>query len=325
MRIRREYVIAILVLIVLLVMVGGVYQFYYKQRLAEYANNVTRLQAFESAMTRLDGAFSGYQPDVIIKRYRELVEPLREEVLRRASYFNTGDALQIDPIPEGKMLRFYYEEQFYKMLNDLRQEAQSRQPYCPYPDTSLGAPRPEDMARRTPTPLEVERALRKLRFGCTLVRMLMDAKAVAITQVEQWPPRSDYDNLLVMRTSGLAFVMYYKDLVNLVESLRVKGRYFTIDGLSIQNRFMRWPVEPPVEVQMLLTQAEFNPDAMNPPAIPQPTETVTVAAAQPGMSPAQALSMEGFERTRRSGREIAPPTRWQRTRNWLRNHFLWPF
>lgn len=329
-RLRREHVVAIAVLAAILLIIGAVYQFYYKQRLDEYNKNNLQMRHLEDALKRMEDTFQGYQPSVLIKETNGQVQPLAEEVVRRAGFFNTGESLQIDPIPEGKMLKFYYADEFNKVLNELRQDALSRNPYCPYPDTSsFGAPRPEQFEGRTVTGDEVRRGLKWLRFGCTIVKMMMDAKAVAIYQVEIWPPRSDYGNMLSMRTVGLSFVMKYSDLVAFLDSLRTSERYFAVNALSIQNRYMRWPIEPPVEVQMLLSEADFKPppaSARPAPAAPAPGRPTAAAApgAPPGVAPAltdtQRLQEQGFNR-----RGSPPQTRWDRTKRWLRNHYLWPF
>jgi len=317
MKIRREHIIAIIVLALLVGGGAAVYQFYYKNELAEYALNLKRLDDLEKTLNRLQTTFSGYKPDVLVAANRGEIQPLADEVVQRSTFFNTGDWLQIDPIPQGKMLKFYYEEQFNKAFNDLRQYAASRTPSCSYPDTiTFGAPKPEDMVNRVVTADEVERALRRIHFACSTIRLLMEAKAVAIMQVEMWPARRGFSGMMSLRITGLSFVMYYKDLVAFLESLRTNERYFSVNALSIQNRYMRWPVEPPVEVKMLLSQADFLPSAPGPGA-PQLSNTGGVPQAK---SPAEQLRQADI--SRKPGE--APDTMWQKTRLWLQNHYLWP-
>ena len=322
MKIRKEHIVAIVV--VALLAGGGVavYQFYYKQELAAYALNLRRLDDLEKTLSRLQATFSGYKPDVLVAANRGGIQPLADEVVQRSTFFNTSDWLQIDPIPQGKMLKFYYEEQFNKTFSDLRQYAMSRTPPCAYPDaTTFGAPKPEEFVNRDVTATQVEGALRHIRFACSTIRLLMEAKAVAITQVEIWEPRPGYAGMLSLRTTGLSFVMYLKDLTAFLESLRTHERYFCVNTISIQNRYMRWPVEPPVEVKMLLTQAEFIPGAPGPGA-PQLSNAggAPQAGQAGGMSPAKALEQANI--SRKPGQ--APDTMWQKTKLWLQNHFLWP-
>ncbi len=354
MKLRREHVIAVLAVGLVLAAVGSAYQFYYKQRLARYAENLQTRDSLELVLGDLEKTFESKDPDGLITHLRNQVQPLAEKVVQRGQFFNTGDALQIDPIPEGKLLRFYYADEFVKMLNELRQDALSRTPYCSYPDANtFGAPRPEELEGRTVTEQQVKQWLRLIKFGSAAVRVLMDAKALSIYDVQVWPGRAEYDNMLWMRTVGLSFVMRYADLVAFIDKLQLENRYFNINAISIQNRYLRWPTEPPVEVQMLLTQADYNatagtqaaPQAPQAPGAPGPPGPMNPMMArfmrggppgpgepgQPGaeasaqnMTDAQRLADQGFGR--RSGRmPIEQQTRWKKVRNWLRNHYLWPF
>ena len=350
MKLRKEHVIAVLAVGLVLAAVGSAYQFYYKQRLAGYAENLQALQKLDDVLKDLEVKFESKDPEGLITYWRNQVQPLAEKVVQRAQFFNTGDALQIDPIPEGKLLRFYYTDEFVKMLNELRQDAVSRTPSCPYPDAStFGAPRPEELEGRTVTEQQVKQWLRLIKFGSAAVRMLMDAKALSIYDVQVWPARSE--DMLWMRTVGLSFVMRYADLVAFIDKLQLENRYFNINAISIQNRYLRWPTEPPVEVQMLLTQADYNTTAgaqaaPQAPGAPGPTAPLNPLMArfmqgggpqgpgEPGppgsevssqnLTDAQRLAEQGFGR--RTGRvPLEEQTRWKKVRNWLRNHWLWPF
>jgi type II secretory pathway pseudopilin PulG len=337
MKVRREYIIAILIVGLIFAAVGAAYQFFYKARLAQYDANTQALQNLENALTALETQFESKIPEDLIKARKGMVQPLAEQVVQRAAFFNTAELLQIDPIPEGKLLRFYYSDQFNKMLNELRQDAYSRTPYCAYPEMStFGAPRPDELEGRTVTEQEVKDWLSLIKFGATMMRMLMDAKAVAVYDVQMWPERQDYDNLLKMRTVGLSFVMRYGDLVAWLDKLRLENRYFDVNGIGVQNRYLRWAIEPPVEVQMLLTQADFNaagatsvPRAAAPGGSPLPGPGGVIGAPGlglpfPPLSDAQRLAQGGFQR-RGGGPAMLPPSRWRTVRNWLRNHWLWPF
>jgi hypothetical protein len=104
---------------------------------------------------------------------------------------------------------------------------------------------------------EVENMLRRLAFGCHITRMLIEADAAAIANVQIWPPRKEYGGLIEMRTTGLEFWMSADDLVRFISDLRRADRYFDINALSIQNRDLTNPEEPPLHVRMLLTQGRY--------------------------------------------------------------------
>jgi len=303
-----------------------VYQFYYQKRLAEYAANIDKLKDLEKALNDLETTFDNRDPETVIKALRGKVEPLAEKVVQRAQFFNTTDALQIEPVPEGKLLRFWYTEQFNKLFEDLRKDAISRTPYIQYPDTStFGAPRPEELEGRSVNESDVKRWLRFIKFGSYVVKMLMDAKAVAINDVQLWPLRLDYDKLLVMRTVGLWFVMPYSDWVKFIDKMRLDSRYFTVNSISIQNPYMRWATEPAVEVRMLLTQADFNVAVATP--APAPGTGVAVAGGVPVGTPTDRLTLAGFPKPAEGARQQpqVQMTRWHKIKNFLRNWYLWPF
>lgn len=326
MRITREQFAAGLVLVCILAVFGGVHQFYYKERWAEYKKNVEHLEALEQAYDTLSETFEGYEPEVLIGWTIGQVGPLEREVLARAEFFNTGDFLEIDPIPQGRMLRFYYKEEFEKKIREMRADARSRVPYCPYPETTFGAPHPDGLAGSVLSPNQVATYLRKINFGCSMIRMLMDADAVQISRVELWPPRKECGGLLNMHTVGLRFVMRLEDLTKFLDERRLDDRYFTVDAINIQNRYLSWPVAPPVEVRMLLTQADFIPPMGRVAGAPgeQPAGPAQPTMRQ-GMTPQEILMQQGFGagRTRESRRGL-PKTRWQRFKRWFGRYF-WPF
>jgi len=328
MRITREQAIAGLVLALILGAFGAVWQFYYKERLAEYTKNTERLEALDKAYDRLTDTFEGHDPEVYISWTIGQVGPLERQLIQWSEFFNTADFLEIDPIPQGQMLRFYYKEEFEKRLRELRADARARVPYCPYPETTFGAPHPDDLAGRTLTPNQVANYLRKVQFGCSMVRMIMDGDAVEIRDVILWSPRKDSRGLLNKHTAGLRFVMRLEDLVKFLDEMRLDNRYFTVDALNIQNPYMRWRVEPPVEVRMLLTQAGFVMPGERQAATPgAPSDGARRPALTPGLTPQEILLRQGFGNRQaedRGSRRGLPTTKWQRWKRWFLKRF-WPF
>lgn len=325
MKLRREHWIAIAAIAAVLITIGCVYQFYYQKRLAEYAANIVKLKDLEKALNDLETTFENRDPEVVIKAYNGQVEPLAEKVVQRAQFFNTTDALQIEPIPEGKLLRFWYTEQFNKLFEELRKDAASRTPQIPYPDNStFGAPRPEELEGRAVNPPDVKRWLRQIKFASYIIKMLMDAKAIAINDVQLWTPQLDFDKLLTMRTVGLWFAMPYSDLVKFLDKLRMDTRYFNVNAISIQNPYMRWATEPPVEVRMLLTQADFNAAVASPAPAAAPGGAPLVGGAPTG-SPTDRLTQAGFPKPSSRQQPEVQISRWHKIKNFLRNWYLWPF
>lgn len=333
MNLTREHIIPIVALIIVIGVIGGVYQFYYKQKVAEYNEAAETLETYKTVLDRLEKTFENHDPAVLIQHYNMQVQPLAEDVVRRAQFFNIGDVLDVEPVPENVMLRFYYEEQFNKLMQDFHQDANSRVPFCEYPrTTTYGAPRPEELEGRRLEPGMILGYLQRLRFGNAAMKMLFDAKAKYIVDVQIWRPRPGANGMLLERTVGLHFFMDLKDLVKFLDELRLSDRYYNVNGLRIQNRMMISAAEPPVEVEMLLTQAQYTP--------PKAAETPAGAPGGPGgpagpamaggapafgpgqMTAEQMLAQRGFQRRPRE--QEAPPTRLQRIGRWFRKYF-WPF
>lgn len=325
MKLTREHIVVLVVFVLVAASLGSAYQFYYMPRVQEYKEHIKQREQLKDAVTRVEGKFSGTQPPVIIQAVNDQIQPLQEELIQRAKFFNISDLNAIEPVPENKILRFYYIDEYNKMINTLKQEAYSRNVYIPEV-LAFGAPRPEELSGRTMELPEVRQGLRRVKFGCSMVRMLMDAKAQYIEQVVIWPNRLSpaYEKLLYGMTTGFKFYMPYSDLVNFMEKIRTSDRYFSINALSLQNKYLRWPTEPPLEVSMLLTQAVFNPPA--PEAAP---------GAAPGATPGLSLSPGRFSAEEqllnanmlKSGRGRMGREELTTTQKWLRwfKKYFWPF
>ena len=318
----REHIVATLILVVVLGAVGCVYQFYYKVRLDEYRANMVLRDDLEKALVNLKDTFDGYIPEELVKVVKGAVQPLSEEVGRRSYFFNLADSFVIDPMPEGKIPKLYYEEQVKNVRTDFHQEIIGSNPNFYYPDTLFGAPAPKSFKGREASRREVMMGLRKIHYGHSILRMMLKAKAGAVNEVAIWPQRMEYGGLLSMRTVGIHFTMKLEDLVKFLDSLRLADRYYSVDAISIQNRYLRMRPEPQMDVRMLLTQAAFIAPSR---AKKRPAGTAPgTPGLRPGMmTPEQMLAQQEFtSRPRRDRR--APLTRPQRIKRWLKRYF-WPF
>jgi len=270
---------------------------------------------------------------VIVSAWRGEVQPWTEAVVARGPFFNLGD-LAIEDIPDQDMLKFFYEKRSAKLLEDLHGKVQAARCYYPTP-TRFGAPDAQDYP--TMNKQQVRTALWVINFGSTLVDMLVKAKAAEITRVVVWPSRFEYDDLLSMRTAGLEFKITMENFVKFVEDeLRTADRYFNINAISIQNRYLRSPQKPLLEVRMLLTQARFREGASQDPGAASGSATPEQPALGRGVGGFEGLigpdgkiisGFSGFGR-QRAGRDgeqkTGPPSRIGRAVRWLDKHF-WPF
>jgi hypothetical protein len=321
MKLTREHIVVLVVFVLVLVSLGTAYQFYYIPRVQEYKEHIKQRDQLKDAVTRVEGKFNGTQPTVIIQAVNDQIQPLQEELIQRAKFFNISDLNEIEAVPENKILRFYYIDEYNKMINKLRQDAYTKNIYLPEV-LAFGAPRPEDLAGRTMELSEVRQGLKRVAFGCSMVRMLIDAKVQYIDQCVIWPTRLSpaYDKLLYGMTTGLKFYMPYSDLVGFLEKLRTSDRYFSVNALSLQNRYLRWPTDPPLEVSLLITQAVFNPPAPE----AAPGGAGGTAKAGPRLSAEERLMDANMLKPRGGRMAREELTRGQKILRWLRKYVI-PF
>ncbi len=334
---KKEHII-VLMLMAVVAMSGGVYQFYLKPRLEIYSQHRERVKMLEEKVKDLENTFMGFKPEVIVAAWTHEVQPWTDAVFARASFFDISESFDIEPIPDEMMLKFYYQDESNRMLQKIHEKIRTHRPYCYYPNpTRFGAPRPEDY--RTMTKQQVRTGLGIIKLGSSIVEMLLDANAAEITRVEIWPKRFEYDELLNLRTAGVAFKMTMENLVKFIEDdLRTVDRYFNIDAISMQNRQLRSRYDPLLDVQMLSTQAGL---VMRTASATGPPPVVEVEAGEAGgpMTPGQRFAMlargedgdlpmqtlRGLGRRSRMGSEPLPElTKFQRFLRWM-DKYYWPF
>ncbi|HUW60605.1 MAG TPA: hypothetical protein VMZ06_06330 [Candidatus Bathyarchaeia archaeon] len=333
MRVSKEYIMALSALIAVLGAVGGGYQFYYRERLDEYQKNIADEEKFADVLTALGSGFDYCPPQDLIKAVNGEVNPMVEELHRRAAFYQVLDLREIQPIPEGKMLGFYYREEFQRLFTEFRQQALASYPTCIYPrDNTFGAPRPDEFTGVEISKREVESALRKITFGLEMMRLLMQSKAAYITDVQLWLPRLSPNRLFTEYVVGLSFAMMPKDLVAFLDKLRVgevlgQPRYVNVNALSIQNKYLRWPMEPPVEVQMLVMFVQANVDETAPVEGVEVAETASTEGSKATAEEAlQAWRgrIKSVDGARGDRMRDVPTTKWGKFKRWMRRNF-WPF
>jgi hypothetical protein len=224
------------------------------------------------------------QPDALVKAWSNEVQPWEDAVVARAPFFNLGDFMDIEEPPEESMLKFYYDEKMRGMLDKLKNDAYNRQPPFQYPyESTFGASRMADFSGRNMTKVDVKKNLKRIKFADSMLRMLMTAKAVQLKTIDFWPPRTECDGMLGVLPIGLDFSIMMKDLTAFLDSLRMnESRYFTVSAISIQNTNLLTPMEPVLDVQMLLLQAYFI-EKESAPAAPAAPAVGGPGMGQPGM------------------------------------------
>ena len=322
MKINKTLVIMVVLLLAAFGGMAAGYQFYVKDRMKELNDHLAREQALKTKIQQMQTAFAdietgqGIKPEFVLAEYRNQLGPWRDSVQRRGAYFELHtDARDIE-VPEGAVPRYYYKEQYPKLLQDLNTKAWSEQ-------TALAAnfpvPDPATYDGQNPNPETIEEHLRDIAFYTDIAELLIAHNAVRIESIVPWEPVTD-DSIrsgdLVKRTTGLHFTMSLTDLTNFWSTLLRDDQYWSVDGLRIANNNLRDP-NPILDVQMLLTQARYvEKQAVGPAAAGDAGGAVQGVARNLGFDPAQAFAR--FSSLRQDAEEEEEPSWWTNfRRKWL--------
>lgn len=245
---------------------GAVYQFYFKARLEAYRKDELFAIELQGTLDGLADTFKETTPDELTRAWRAQIQPWNDAVTERAKFFNLGGWFEHEKPPaESLILKFWYDEQSQKELRKLYQkvgEKMGRYDLFP-PDIreNLGIPVLDDWANIDVTERDVNRELARLNFGIKTCELLLDAKVSSLNDVVMWQTAYQspaYNKLLNLQTTGMSFTITMKNLVALLEEkFRLANRYFTVNGLRITYPYIAINAEPELQVEMLVTQAEF--------------------------------------------------------------------
>lgn len=259
---NRQYIATFAIFVVLAAVTGAVYQFYFKDRLATYAENRSKYEELDGRLTRVGKLFNTTKPEAVVAMWSGAVIPWKDALTERSAYFNIKDVYDADPPPEGAILRFYYETESNKLIGQIYQAAAMRNPPCELPAVVrayFGSPSMDQLTGRTVTKEDVITWLQQIRLGCQVTKLLLDAGVFQIHEISMWPKRTE-DSLLEMHTAGVSFNTTTKNLYTFLDKIRLADHYMNHNSIKISNRNLLM-VEPVLEVQMLITQARYIPPA----------------------------------------------------------------
>ena len=323
MKVRKEHIIVVLFLLIMLGLVGAVYQFYYVPRSIIFAENKEKEAAYESAIGRMQTQFQNTKPSIILEEIERMKQPLTDQLEGTSKAFNLGDMFTADPVPEGQVARFYYEEQYRALFLELQKLMMNHVPYVPVPQTNFGVPSPDELLGLSPTNDDVMNYVRWIRFGTAMLKMMMDSKALAVYDFQLWPPRQGYDGSLDMRTVGFMASMRLSDFCNFIDSLRTNDRYYTVESLSLRNQALASATEPIMLVQIVFSMANYVKPGETPPgAAPD-----AVGGAPGGMPPMTGMlggSLFGGGEASATKKTDTPPAEtsmWGKTKSFFSSFF----
>jgi len=257
---RKETVLVVVIFIAVVAAFGAVYKFYFSKKLEEYAKNQTYYRRLETRLGELHEKFDGTLPDLVIAAWRGEVQPREDAITARSTYFTMADLYAYNPVPDNVIPKFYYEKEYQRVVQDLRDYAWRHMPPTRLPEPlPLGVPAPDSGEAKTATRNQVDRWLRQLNYCCAVMRMLVDANMVNVSSLTFWAPRTadEYEKLVVLHTIGVSCNMRMEDLTKFLEKMRTADRYFSVNALDIQNNELRTPWDPLLTVNMLISQAQY--------------------------------------------------------------------
>ena len=265
---HKDLIIGLVVLVAVVASLGAVWQFYYKDIFAGYKADDALRETLEKTHSQLQETFLGYKPELLIEEWQNKMQPWRNAREERSTFFNFGDWYDVDvETDETRMLKFWYTEESDKMLMDIyRLIYEKMGGYDRFPQNIreiLQVQQESDWVGRDITMEEVMVNLRVLAFGRSLTKLLLDANVSQVQGVTIWPRRIPklFNELLAFQTVGLRFSITARDLVKMLDDLRLESRYFSVEGIRINYPYIAYPSEPQLDVAMLLTQTNYRKPA----------------------------------------------------------------
>lgn len=261
---NKATIIAASVLVAVFAALGAFAYFFVKPLFDQYQEDERLRQSLEQTLVNLRDNFHGYSPELLMNSWQEKMEPWRAARLERSGYFNFGDWYDREQPPEeARMRKYWYVEVTAKMLQDLYTEIYAKvNRYDAYPQDirqTFNVATEQDWQGRDVSDAEITNNLDRLAFGVSVCRFLLRNNVTQVGGMSMWPRRiaKEHGDMLAMQTVGLQFTIATRDLVKMLEDLRMADRYFNVDGIKITYPYIAYNVEPQLQVQMLLSQARY--------------------------------------------------------------------
>lgn len=255
---NKGLVIAIMLLISALAGMAALYQFYVKEIIKDLQEKTADREQIEKKLEDLETTFYKTKPEVIIKRWRQETQPWAEAVFQRTDFFELRDEPKPIQVPEGKIPKFFYVEEFPKLEDRLWDYVDEKQ--CRIPNgLNFNAPAPKSLTGKNPSAEEVETWMIDYEYGASIIRFVADSGASEIKSLAIWPSETILKGsagTIERRRIGFDVFLKYEDLVTFLEKLRTSDRYFSVDVLKLTNRELLDP-DAELNAQMIVTQTHF--------------------------------------------------------------------
>lgn len=293
---KKEQIIVIGFVVLFIAAVIGGYQFYLQPQLKKFQESREQLQRLDRRLADLQTQYSGYLPEDVVSAWRSRIVPWVEGLEQRGLLFGHGRSADFEPVPEGRIAKFHYAEQYQAMFRALYEEAYEKR--IDLPMVNFDVPT-DDIANRDMSKADVERWLRRISLGCSLTRFLMEAEPAGIFRVELWPEES-IGNLRILRV-GYSFAMSPRRLMAFLDRITTQDRFARVDHLLVYNQNLMAGVDAPLVVEMVLTQGEYiatvelDPEAVMARAMTQQSDNTALMAALEARRREMELNPDAYE------------------------------
>jgi len=305
---KKEYVIFIGAGILLLLVIGSGYQFYLKPTAEKLDQKKTEYRSYDTKLMDLEERYGGYVPEDVVSAWMLQLTPWYNTIDSRGELFGLG-RVEFEEVPTNTLPKFHYAAQYEAMMEELRVEALEKGLYLPYLDLDVPTTQIENM---TMTKEEVEEYLRQIAIGCNMVRLLLEHDPLEIQTVYLWPERVPAQRMKAVSV-GYAFTARMSSVAELMDEICTQQRYASIDCFQIVNENLLVGADPPLMVEMVLTQATYTPMEQQSP------EAILAQANDPTSEQSNILQMLRGQSSDDEDDEAdylrrKPPTKWQRFR-----------
>ena len=126
---RKQQIIAIVIVLLLAGGVAAGYQFYFRPAVEKFSKDQQYLEALNDKIAQLKNTFPSGKPEATVEAVRAKIQPWNETIAQRAAQFTLRDFKKIDPLPKTDVLKEYYEKTAAKTVTDLYTELYAKGVY----------------------------------------------------------------------------------------------------------------------------------------------------------------------------------------------------
>ena len=266
---NKERVIYISVLLLVLVAIGAVYQFYFRAKLEEYGADKKLLASLNETHGQLKGAFGSGDPDDVIRAWRGEVEAWRDAIDTRVPYFSDNLWRIHDQPPEGELiLQFWYGDQTTKVINEFVRRVQEKYGAAAWQAVPQGFPHnihsmfgvtsAQQWQGLNVTPELVNVQLERLSYGISAFELLMNngAQRIAFVKVEEVGSSGFIGKDVDYVRIAYSFSMDMKTLVTFMDKLNSDESYYSVQGMRLTYPLILDRREPLMQVDMYLQRTK---------------------------------------------------------------------